>query len=117
MFRNTVVGVVAIVVLVLGLLTYCQVVAPQQAASQKAAITQPQVKPVPAPTRVEVPTIAPTSPEQTEFVEYVVKKGDTLSEISEQHHRNWRRFTEIATDSNVKNPDLIYPGQKLLIRS
>lgn len=117
MFRNLIIGAVAVVVLALGLLTYCQVVAPQAAPE----INQPQLNTtnvvVPAPVVKSENSMANTSTaSQTEFTEYVVKKGDTLSEISENYHKNWRKYYEIARDSGVKNPHLIYPGDKLLIR-
>ena len=43
---------------------------------------------------------------------YVVKKGDTLSEIALKYNTN---YLKIAKENNIKNPDLIYPGQRLKI--
>jgi len=46
---------------------------------------------------------------------YVVRKGDTLSEIAEKHygHANeWRKIFEANRDQ-IEDPDLIHPGQTL----
>lgn len=44
---------------------------------------------------------------------YTVKKGDTLSAIAKKYKTTYQK---IAKDNNVKNPNLIHPGQKLIIR-
>ena len=44
---------------------------------------------------------------------YTVKKGDTLSKIAKIYNTTYQK---IAKDNNIKNPNLIYPGQKLIIR-
>lgn len=43
-----------------------------------------------------------------EYRTYTVKRGDTLSEIAAKYGVNWR---EMAKLNNLKNPDLIFPGQ------
>lgn len=43
---------------------------------------------------------------------YVVKKGDTLSTIAKRYKTSVKA---IASKNKIKNPDLIYPGQKLKI--
>lgn len=45
-------------------------------------------------------------------VTYTVKKGDTLSAIAAKYKTT---VTKIAKDNNIKNVNLIYPGQKLKI--
>lgn len=48
---------------------------------------------------------------------YAVKSGDSLSKISQQFYGNaneWRKIYEANRDQ-IKNPDLIYPGQKFII--
>jgi Uncharacterized protein containing LysM domain len=50
---------------------------------------------------------------------YVVKQGDSLSKIAKEVYGDpdeWRRIYE-ANRSEVKDPDLIYPGQQLKIPS
>ncbi len=46
---------------------------------------------------------------------YVVVKGDTLSQIAECEYGDASRWREIyqANRATIKNPNLIYPGQKL----
>lgn len=43
---------------------------------------------------------------------YVVKKGDSLSKIAASYKIRWQ---DIAEENDLKNPNLIYPGQKLKI--
>lgn len=44
---------------------------------------------------------------------YVVKSGDTLSAIAEKYNTTWHW---LQTVNGIKNPDLIYPGQKLRVK-
>ena len=46
---------------------------------------------------------------------YVVVRGDTLSQIAEREYGDATRWREIyqANRATIKNPNLIYPGQKL----
>lgn len=43
---------------------------------------------------------------------HVVERGEYLSEIAKQYEVSWRWLAEI---NNLKNPSLIYPGQKLCV--
>lgn len=43
---------------------------------------------------------------------YVVKSGDTLSGIASKFGTSYQK---IARDNNIANPNVIYPGQKLII--
>lgn len=56
---------------------------------------------------------APVSEEEVEF--YVVKPGDSLSKIAKAVYGNAMKYPEIfeANREVVKDPNLIYPGQKL----
>jgi len=48
---------------------------------------------------------------------YVVVAGDSLSKIAKHHYgdaNKWHRIYEANRDQ-IKNPDLIHPGQKLTI--
>ncbi len=53
--------------------------------------------------------------EQVEY--YVIQKGDTLWAIAKAHLGNGAEYTKIfeANREVIKNPDLIYPGQKIRI--
>ena len=44
---------------------------------------------------------------------YTVKSGDTLSGIAQKYKTTYQK---IASDNNIKNPNLIFPGQKLVIK-
>ncbi len=48
---------------------------------------------------------------------YVVKRGDTLWGIAKRYYGNGRLYTKIfnANRDKIKNPNLIYPGQKFII--
>ena len=47
-----------------------------------------------------------------EDIIYIVKKGDTLTKIAKKYNTTWQ---SIQLKNNIKNPNLIYPGQKLYI--
>lgn len=44
---------------------------------------------------------------------YTVKKGDTLSKIAKNYKTTVAQLVKL---NNIKNPDLIYPGQKLKLK-
>lgn len=46
----------------------------------------------------------------TNTIDYVVKQGDTLSEIASEYNTT---VAEIAQINNISNPNLIYPGEVL----
>lgn len=43
---------------------------------------------------------------------YVIKKGDCLSVLAEKYGTTVKKLCEL---NNIRNPDLIYTGNKLLI--
>ena len=45
---------------------------------------------------------------------YTVQSGDSLSKIGKHHGVNWQDIFEANRDQ-IKDPDLIHPGQKLRI--
>ena len=47
-----------------------------------------------------------------EYIEYIIKKGDTLSEIAKKYNCTISTLTSL---NNIKNPNLIYVGHKLKI--
>jgi nucleoid-associated protein YgaU len=54
---------------------------------------------------------------QTQQREYVVKAGDSLSKIAKQVYGNaadWQKIYN-ANRSTIKDPDLIHPGQKIIL--
>jgi nucleoid-associated protein YgaU len=49
--------------------------------------------------------------------EYVIKPGDSLSKIAKQVYGNaadWQKIYQ-ANRSTIKDPDLIHPGQKIIL--
>ena len=48
---------------------------------------------------------------QENVVNYTVKKGDTLWAIAKQYLGSGTKYPQIAQENNIKNPNLIYPGQ------
>ena len=55
----------------------------------------------------------PKKKKDERYVYHVVKKGDTLSEIAKQHDTTYMNLAEL---NNLSDPNLIYPGQKILIK-
>ena len=51
--------------------------------------------------------------EKSEDVTYTVVKGDTLSKIAERYETTVKK---LVADNNIKNPNLIYVGQKIVIK-
>ena len=47
--------------------------------------------------------------------EHIVKSGDTLWAIAKRLTGDGSNYTKIAKKNNISNPNLIYPGQKLVI--
>ncbi len=75
---------------------------------------QPTVNAIPSvPTSVAT-TSTKALPQQTEII-HIVTKGDTLWHIAKQYVNNPFRYPELARLSNIKNPDLIYPGNRVRI--
>ena len=70
------------------------------------------VKPRPAPdTQPPVPEKA-AAPRT-----YTIKSGDSLSKIAKQYYGNaqdWQKIYQ-ANKDKIKNPDLIHPGQTIII--
>ena len=78
----------------------------QSGSSSTAAEPVPSPAPVPSPTGT-------TGTEQT----YTVVSGDSLSKIAKRYYgdaNQWPRIHEANRDQ-IKNPDLIHPGQRLRI--
>ena len=50
-----------------------------------------------------------------ERVYYTVKAGDTLWDIAKKYMGNGLGYHEIVRENKLKNPDLIFPGDKLII--
>jgi len=90
---------------------------PEEVLKQYGIVTeQPVEKPVekPAETPIEQPVEQPVQKpvEQPKDTVYVVKPGDVLWKIARKFNTTWQRLAEY---NKLKNPHLIFPGQKILI--
>lgn len=64
----------------------------------------------------ETSGVAPASPRDGVLVRTVtVKRGDTLSKLSRQHIGVADYFPQMLVFNSIRNPDLIHPGDKLLV--
>ncbi|WP_104530954.1 LysM peptidoglycan-binding domain-containing protein [Streptomyces specialis] len=46
---------------------------------------------------------------------YTVQRGDTLSEIAQDHDTSWQQLWSDNAEVIGDNPDLIHPGQELSV--
>jgi LysM repeat protein len=79
----------------------------------------PSARPTPAPATPRpgasaAPAPAKTAPKRASQV-YVVQRGDTLSKIAARFYGDADRYPEIAKANKLRDPNLIRPGQKLVI--
>ena len=82
----------------------CYVTEAERAAEEQVvAEEQAQQAPAPAPAATPAP--------QT----YTVQRGDTLSAIAKRFYGHAGEYRRIAAANNIANPDLIHPGQQLVI--
>ncbi|QEK12707.1 LysM peptidoglycan-binding domain-containing protein [Crassaminicella thermophila] len=50
---------------------------------------------------------------KAELKEHIVKKGECLSLIAKRYGTTWKEI--VKKNPSIKNPNLIYPGQKLIV--
>jgi len=91
------------------------------AAGGGAAAPQPEVRAMagdkPRPDFSDVQSGSSTAPQPAAPQTYTVAKGDSLSKIAKKMYgdaNQWKRIFEANKDT-VKDPDKIFPGQKLVI--
>lgn len=80
----------------------------------------PTATPIPTPEPTPTPVVTPqpdTVPAQSEvsYETYIIKKGDTLREISLEKYGSIRYVEAICQLNNISNPDNIQMGQKILL--
>jgi LysM repeat protein len=61
------------------------------------------------------PPAAPAAPAAPEPRRYTVKPGDNLSHIAREFYGDANAYHRIAEANGIANPDLIHPGQELII--
>ena len=82
--------------------------------ASKEKIQKEQTIKKPAKTKQLADTQSPKT-EKTQRHIHIVVKGDTLWHIAKRYVNNPWRYPELARLSRIRNPDLIYPGQKIII--
>ncbi len=83
---------------------------------EKPVEKKPANTPRPAPSTTSNTPGAPRTSAPTQR-EYVIKSGDSLSKIAKQFYGNageWKKIHE-ANKATIKDPNLIHPGQKIII--
>lgn len=61
------------------------------------------------------PAPVPAAPVAPQFKEYTIKAGDTLSGIAQSQLGDAKRFKDLATANNIKDPNKIIAGAKIKI--
>jgi hypothetical protein len=84
--------------------------APVEPAAAAAPEPAPAAEPAPPP-----PPAEPAAPERKPGVNYKIKWGDTLWELSYAFYRNPWYFGKIALANKIKNPDKIIAGRTIWI--
>lgn len=80
---------------------------------KKSVVVQQSGIAVASTAKVEVPvTVNPKSTGS-----YTVVSGDSLWAIAKKYYGDGSKYGKIVTANGIKNPNLIYPGQKLVIPS
>ena len=67
--------------------------------------------------RPEPPVQRPTDTPAPATRDYTIKSGDSLSKIAKQFYGNagdWQKIYQ-ANKDKIKDPDMIFPGQKIII--
>lgn len=95
-------------------------IGPPPVPPQGNVILQPTPAPVappppPPPTPTPPPPPAPPPPPQPQHTYYTVKRGDNLTKIGRKFGVTWQSIYN-NNRNKIRNPNLIYPGQVLLIR-
>ena len=56
-----------------------------------------------------------TKPTAKKSMEYIVKEGESMFIIARKIYGNGFKYTDLATDNQIQNPDKIRTGQKLVV--
>ena len=78
------------------------------------AAPQPQARPQAPASNTPKQAPKPAAPTQRD---YVIQSGDSLSKIARRFYGNandWQKIYE-ANKTTIKDPNLIHPGQKIII--
>ena len=86
-----------------------QATEPEADATQAIASNKAKLEPIPSISP------EPRPPFISREIVHIVVKGDTLWHITERYIHNPYRYPELARLNKIKNPDLIYPGNRVRI--
>ncbi len=66
-------------------------------------------------TEIDSDVVSALEPSNVEY--YIIQSGDSLSKIAKKYYKNAMEYPRIfeANKEVIKDPDLIYPGQKIRI--
>lgn len=95
-----------------GRITEAAITASPETTKQPAT---PGSKPLPKPDAQATPSDEAASqpePHEAGDLYYIVKRGDNLTLISKKYNTTWQKLQQL---NKLKNPNLIYPGQKILL--
>lgn len=78
---------------------------------------EPKPEPKPAVKQETIPAIKPSTSTSANRTgrSYTIQPGDTLGRIARRYYGDPMLWTRIVEANNIKNPDLIYPGQVFII--
>jgi|GEM_PF-1790085 len=79
-----------------------------------ATVSAAEITPTNNTSPAKTSVITPPKPRREEII-HIIVKGDTLWHIAKRYVNNPFRYPELARLSNIKNPDLIYPGNRVRI--
>ena len=87
---------------------------PEESVIQEAQ--EEEIIVVAEPEQVEpvIPEILEKVPED---ITYKIKWGDTLWDIASTYYKNPWKYKKIARDNNIRNPDYIISGRKIILKS
>jgi hypothetical protein len=91
-----------------------QPVTPAPVAPVPAPAAQPE-KPAPAPAPAPQPAAPQKPADSGTGVWYSIVRGDNLWNLSKSFYRNPWLYPKIAKENNIRNPDLIYRGNRIFI--
>jgi|SRR3954447_12761688 nucleoid-associated protein YgaU len=77
--------------------------------------SSPSPGPVIPPPKPPPPKPPPPKPKPMVHTYYIVRPGDNLTKIGKKFHLSWQTIYN-NNRSHIRNPNLIFPGQKLLIK-
>ncbi len=91
--------------------------APEQATAEPAIVLPEETSAVEMTEKPRQVTPVVAAVSEPSYTTYTVQKGDTLQKISEKVYgsmKQWKKIFDFNSDA-LKNPNKIYPGQKLKI--